>query len=285
MKQNQIFQLVLTSTFVAIILLMSLIPQLGFVTFLPGVAVTLVHIPTMIGIFILKPRYGFILGVVFGIGSLMASYMYAATAFDLAFQNPLVSVLPRALFGLAAWTVYQGFLALSKLSYGKYILFGLVSLITIVAVYFGSLEITKNAIWNEYNTAVLDETVSEETLVELYENASTTEHNVLKIVIPISLVIIALFITGYYYLVSNQNYKDLAVSSSFIVGTLIHTVLVLASVILFADAFKMAFGDAVTLIYGIAASNGLIEALTAVAIGTPIYITLNRLPMVQERLR
>lgn len=285
MKDKNIFELVLTSTFVSIILIMSLIPQLGFVTILPGVSITLVHIPTMIGIFILRPKYGLILGLAFGLGSFFASLMYASTPFDLAFQNPIISVIPRALFGLSAWAIFQGFMKLRKLSYGKYIMFGLVTLITTFAVYFGTIQITKNVVWNKYTTEAAKE-VPNDALLLLYEQeALANEGPAINMIIPIALVIIVVFISVYFYLVSKENYGDLSVSSSFILGTLAHTVLVLTFVILFAEAFKMAFGDAVTLIYGIAASNGLVEALAAVAIGTPIYTALSRLPVVQANFK
>ncbi len=285
MKNKSIFELVLTSTFVSIILIMSLIPQLGFVTILPGVSITLVHIPSMIGIFILRPKYGFILGLAFGLGSLFASFMYASTAFDLAFQNPLISVIPRVLFGITSWAIFHGFMMLRKLSYGKYIMFGLVTLITTFAIYFGTIQITKNVVWNKYTVETSQEAPNEALLAVYEQEALANEGPAINTMIPISLVIIVIFISVYYYLVSKDNYGDLAVSSSFILGTLSHTVFVLTFVILFADAFKMAFGDAVTLIYGIAASNGLIEALAAVAIGTPIYTALRRLPIVENNFK
>lgn len=278
MKRNNIFELTLTSTFVVIILLMSLIPQIGFVTILPGVSITLVHIPTLIAVFILRPKSGLIVSVMFGIGSLIASFMYAATPFDIAFRNPLVSVLPRALFGIAAWGVFQGFLRLSKIRIGKYLMFGFVTLITTFAVFYGTVQISKNVVWNEYNTYISSEVVDPVVQEQLFEEASATESQVLPYIYPVALVVIVIFISVYYYFVSKENYSDLVVSSSFILGTIIHTVLVLTAVILFASEFKMAFGDAVNLIYGIAITNGLIEALVAVVIGVPIYTALKKLP-------
>ncbi|VEU82481.1 ECF transporter S component [Acholeplasma hippikon] len=259
MKKTEIFDITLTSVFVAIILMMSLVQQLGFLTILPGVAITLVHIPTMIGIFILKPRYGFILGVIFGLGSLIASYMYGATAFDLAFHNPLVSVLPRALFGVAAWGVFQGLQKLSKIKNGNYLVVLLVSIIAIIATVFGARQIAING--------------------------GVTNETTMIVVTLIASVFALAFVAFYIYLTVKNNEKELYVSSSFIVGTLVHTVLVLTAVVLFSDFFEMSFGDAVPVILGVAASNGLIEALAAAVIGTPIYIALRQLPQLQRKTK
>lgn len=259
MRKTQVFDLTLTSVFVSIILMMSLVQQIGFITILPGVSITLVHIPTLIGIFILKPKNGFILGLTFGLGSLIASYLYGATPFDLAFQNPLVSVLPRALFGLAAWGSFQGLQKLSNIKNGKIYVFAIVSIIATLAVIFGARQIAINA--------------------------GVVDANTLLIITIIGVIVSLLFIGLYVYLMKNKKDSELFVSSSFIVSTVVHTVLVLSAVALFSNAFEMAFGDAVPVILGIAASNGLIEALAAAVIGTPIYLTLKNIPQLQAKTK
>src|SRR5690606_10780914 len=102
------------------------------------VSVTLVHIPVLIGIFIVKPKYSWLIALSFGLSSLIASYMYATNPVDLAFRNPLISVVPRVLFGFAAWGIFVGLQLLSKLRHGKFVIFGVVSLVTIFALYYGS---------------------------------------------------------------------------------------------------------------------------------------------------
>lgn len=257
MKKTQVFDLTLTSVFIAIIMMMSLVQQIGFITILPGVSITLVHIPTLIGIFILKPKNGLLLGITFGLGSMIASYLYGATPFDLAFQNPLVSILPRALFGLAAWGSFQGLQKVSNIKNGKVYLFIIVSIIATLAIIFGTRQIALNA--------------------------GTTDQNVMTIITVIAAVVSLGFIGLYIYLMRNNKDSELFVSSSFIVSTVLHTVLVLSAVALFSNAFEMAFGAAVPLILGIAASNGLIEALAAALIGTPIYLTLKSIPQLSAK--
>lgn len=257
MKKNEVFELTLTSVFVAIILMMSLVQQIGFITLLPGVAITLVHIPTLIGIFILKPKYGFILGLAFGIGSLIAAYLYGSQPSDLAFQNPLVSVLPRALFGLAAWGSFKGLQSLAKVKYGKYYVFAIVSVIAFLAIVFGARAIVSGS--------------------------GNTNETFMLVITIIAIVIAVGFIVGYLMLLRNQKESEIFVTSSFIVGTLVHTILVLSAMALFSDVFMMSFADAVPVIFTIAAGNGLIEALAAALIGTPVYIALRQMPQLQAR--
>ncbi len=93
--------LALNALLIAIIVLMSVIPFLGFIQIGP-IAITLSHIPVIIGAIILGPVSGAVLGVTFGLGSWYAALTRGATPVDLLFTNPLVAILPRLLFGLAA---------------------------------------------------------------------------------------------------------------------------------------------------------------------------------------
>lgn len=295
MKKIDTFELVLTSMFIGIILILSLVPQLGFITILPGVSLTIVHIPTLIGIFLLKPRSALILGITFGLGSLMASYIYAVNPTDLAFQNPLVSVLPRALFGLLAYYIFYGLKKIEKLKFGNTLIFGIVSLITIFGLYFGSLRIANDATHSKYNSALTSNNkfyedhdqselppFSDEELDDLLINANNNYRKTSNILIPIILVISTGFIAIYYTLINNNMYEDLVIPASFVVSTLVHTFVVLISLVLFGGILQLAFGDAVNLIYSITLSNGLIESIVALIVGTPIYFAIKKVPVLKR---
>ncbi len=307
MKKQSVYDLTLTSVFVAIILVMSLIPQIGFITILPGVSVTLVHIPVLIGIFLLPRNNAIILGLFFGIGSWIASFMYGNTVLDLAFRNPLISVVPRILFAVAAYYIFQGLKKIETLKKGgNSIIYGVVSLVTIFAIFFGSSAIVTNASYAEYqgaaallasNQAVLDEgsrdgvaltpqeiddltievNAQTDELPIILEDAQLTEAKVQGIVTPIALLIIVIFLTSYFHIIQKDAKQGILYPSTIILGTLAHTVLVLSAI---AIVKPILFGEGAaifTIIYSIAAANGLIEALIAVLVGTPIIIALQQI--------
>ncbi len=90
---------------IALIVVMAVVPQLGFIS-LFGVALTLIHIPVLIGA-LLFPKYGWVYGLTFGLTSLFVALTRPVTPIDLLFQNPLVSVLPRLAFGALIPVVYS----------------------------------------------------------------------------------------------------------------------------------------------------------------------------------
>ena len=99
---EQIRSMVFAAILIALILLMTFVPQLGYIT-INAVPITIIHIPVIIGGIILGRKYGLILGIIFGLGSMTRSFMeYTLYA---PFTNPLLSVLPRAFIGLIAFDI------------------------------------------------------------------------------------------------------------------------------------------------------------------------------------
>lgn len=92
--------------FIAIITVMAFVPQLGFITIF-AVSATLIHIPVLIGGALLWRKGGLILGLAFGVVSLIRGAM--SGGFDYLFIFPWVSVLPRLIFGLLIYDVYRLF--------------------------------------------------------------------------------------------------------------------------------------------------------------------------------
>lgn len=297
MRDKRIFQLTLTAVFVTIVLVMSLLPQVGFITIMPGVSVTLVHIPVLVGVFLLDRRNSIILGLFMGLGSMIASYIYGATPFDLAFQMPWISVLPRILFAWLAFEIAHVFKKIDQLKVGKLVLFAIVSLLSSFALFYGTKSIVHANAFSTYQetqtkiqtltaeaddpdtdplTAIakrLEATGLELTLPGLYDDAIIKETNVLKVVTPIVLLLIVGFIVAYYWYIEKNKGQFVYIPSVLIVSTVVHTILVLSTVALFKPAiFSDGFTDTISIIYGIAMSNGLIEALVAVLVGSPILV-------------
>ncbi len=80
--------------------------HLGFIPFLAGTAITIMHVPVIIGAVLEGPLVGVIIGALFGIFSLIQANVAPTGPGDLLFRDPLVSIFPRLFIGLAAYYVY-----------------------------------------------------------------------------------------------------------------------------------------------------------------------------------
>lgn len=110
-RNEEIKKMVLAATLIAIIALMTFVPGFGYIT-IAGIDITIVHIPVIVGGVLLGRKYGLVLGLVFGLGSLAQSFV--KVAYNAPFTNPIVSVLPRMFVGFIASDVYNLFTKLIK---------------------------------------------------------------------------------------------------------------------------------------------------------------------------
>lgn len=120
--------LVMVAVLLAIGIILDLTP-LGAIPMF-GVSATITMVPVIIGGIILGPVYGLYLGIAMGFVSLLHALMRPVTAIDPLFINPLLSVFPRAMIGLASAYVYMGAKELFKNSYISLILGGLAGSLT-----------------------------------------------------------------------------------------------------------------------------------------------------------
>lgn len=98
-------KLVLASVMVAITIILAYTP-LGLIP-LPPINPTLLHIPTIIISIVEGPIMGLIVGIGFGIATLIKAFTMPATPIEPLFMNPLISVLPRALIGITSYYAYM----------------------------------------------------------------------------------------------------------------------------------------------------------------------------------
>ncbi|MPN22244.1 hypothetical protein SDC9_169627 [bioreactor metagenome] len=109
------------------------------------VALTILHIPVIIAAILFQVEGGLIVGLTFGLTSWFVAATRAATPIDLLFVNPLVSVLPRVLFGIAAGLLAQWSVKIKHqaVRYGGLAFFStlLHSLLVYTCLYFNGKEL------------------------------------------------------------------------------------------------------------------------------------------------
>jgi uncharacterized membrane protein len=86
--------------------------MLGYIQ-LGVVSLTIIHIPVLIGGIFGGRRVSISLGLVFGLSSLAIALIRPSAPTDFLFQNPLISVFPRVLFGIVIFELYN---ALAKVT-------------------------------------------------------------------------------------------------------------------------------------------------------------------------
>jgi uncharacterized membrane protein len=105
-KNTNVFQLTVISMFVAILILQTFVPFLGYIP-LGTIDITIVHITVILAAVLFGPKIGLIIGTSWGLLSLIRAYT-RLTAFNFVFLNPLISVLPRLLVGWLSGILFNG---------------------------------------------------------------------------------------------------------------------------------------------------------------------------------
>ncbi|MBQ7776749.1 MAG: ECF transporter S component [Lachnospiraceae bacterium] len=118
MKTEKTFNMVLTGLFMAIIIIMATVPNIGYINLIL-IKVTMVHVPVIIGSIVLGPKLGAVLGATFGITSLINNTFNPSLlsfAFSPFYQvgniggngwSVVIALLPRILVGVVPYFVYR----------------------------------------------------------------------------------------------------------------------------------------------------------------------------------
>lgn len=125
MKENKTLGTVMTGLFMAIIIIMAFVPNLGYINLII-IKATLIHVPVIIGSIVLGPKKGAILGAVFGATSLINN-TFNPSLLSFAFSpfysiggiggnglSLLIAVVPRILAGIVPYFVFKGIQKLMK---------------------------------------------------------------------------------------------------------------------------------------------------------------------------
>lgn len=110
-KQKSAFKsnlaLAQTAVLSAIIIAMTFVPYIGYISY-GALSITLIHIPVIIGACLIGVKGGIALGSVWGVSCLIKAVLQPPTPIEgIIFKNPLISVIPRILMGLAASLIFK----------------------------------------------------------------------------------------------------------------------------------------------------------------------------------
>lgn len=105
--------LTLNALFIALTVVMAIVPNLGVIQ-IGVISITILHIPVIIAGLVLGFRAALINAFAFGVASMFVAISRGSGILDPLFVNPLVSVVPRLLFGLAIGVIYAGMKKISK---------------------------------------------------------------------------------------------------------------------------------------------------------------------------
>jgi len=108
MERTNIRRIVVSGALGAVSAVMAVTP-LGYLPWFGGASLTIMHIPVIIAAILEGPVAGAIVGLVFGVTSMVKAATAPIGPLDPLFANPLVSVLPRLFIGVVAWGVYRLF--------------------------------------------------------------------------------------------------------------------------------------------------------------------------------
>lgn len=104
MPNERVRKIVVTGALSAIAVVLGL-TRLGYIPWIGGASLTIMHIPVIIGAVLEGPIVGLAIGLIFGVTSLIQAAVNPGGAIDPMFLNPLISVLPRLAIGPVAWLV------------------------------------------------------------------------------------------------------------------------------------------------------------------------------------
>lgn len=136
-QKNRIQYFVLTAIFVAIIILQNFVPGLGYIPLSPVTAITIIQITVALAAVTLGPKSGALIGLVWGLSSLILAWTSPVDLGALMFRNPLTAIVPRVLIGIVVGMLFNRYWRSKKSSsriLGLTVLGGLSALINTIFV-------------------------------------------------------------------------------------------------------------------------------------------------------
>lgn len=152
MRRKDTQKIALTGILIALIAIMTFVPYVGYIN-VGIVTLTTIFVPVIIGIIFLKDiHYVFVLGLAFGVLSLLKALLAPETLLDPFFVNPLISIIPRILMVVVGYCVYVAF---SKQK-NRWLTYGATALFTTMANTFFVLGMLLLLYYDPINVLVLE---------------------------------------------------------------------------------------------------------------------------------
>lgn len=109
MRQKRVQKLTIGAVFVAILIIQSFIPYLGYIRILPGLpSITIIPLTVALAGILLGVGFGTSIGLVWGLLSLILAYTQPGDMVSLLlFQNPLIAIVPRVAAGFVGGMIGQ----------------------------------------------------------------------------------------------------------------------------------------------------------------------------------
>lgn len=225
----------------AITIVLSLTPlgliPLGFIN------ATTMHIPVIIGAIAEGPVVGALVGLIFGVSSLLNALLRNPSPVSFVFYNPLISVLPRVLIGVTSYYAYK---ACQNIGDKK-------------------LKNLSKVLWIAISIGLI---------YLLYKNI-TEGKSLLNIIFVI--ILLALVIGLFTY--SRKSKKDFPIAIGAFVGSMTNTILVLGGIyLIYAESYVKTLGlpmdSARSAILGVTITSGIPEAILSVILSTAVIKAL-----------
>lgn len=109
MQRTKSYKIAIRAVLIALIMIQSMTPFLGFIP-LGFMDLTIIHITVIVAAIALGPGDGALIGLIWGIGTVIRAYTSPTSVLDtMVFTNPVVSIIPRILVGYLSGLFYKYF--------------------------------------------------------------------------------------------------------------------------------------------------------------------------------
>lgn len=101
MKRENTVKLAITAVFLAILILQTFVPNIGYIRILPALpAITTVPLTVAVYSSLLSPSYGIVFGLIWGLTRLIVAYTQPGDMVSLLlFRNPIIALVPSVFAG------------------------------------------------------------------------------------------------------------------------------------------------------------------------------------------